>query len=147
MPNGSWFLAEGAESGTPTGFHTFYLVANENDDPVDARAWFIADTGVLKYQAFTVAARSRLTVALSGAAGTGAFASIFQSTTPGRDIYVARSIYWGPNFEAHRRVGDERWRRVVSRRLERGERRHFLLISTAERSHHVDVRFLTPRDR
>ena len=99
MPNGSWFLAEGAESGTPTGFHTFYLVANEHDDPVDARAWFVGDDGILKYQEFTIAARSRVTISLSGAAGNGAFGSIFQSTTPGRDIFVARSIYWGPNFE------------------------------------------------
>ena len=29
----------------------------------------------------------------------GAFGAIFQSTTPGHDIFVARSIYWGPNFE------------------------------------------------
>ena len=58
-PNGSWFLAEGAESGTATGFHTFYLVANEHDDPVDARVWFAGDDGTLKYRAFTVAARSR----------------------------------------------------------------------------------------
>ena len=64
VPNGSWFMAEGAESGTPTGFHTFYLVANEHDDPIDARAWFVADDGVLKYQRFTVAARSRVTVTL-----------------------------------------------------------------------------------
>ena len=30
---------------------------------------------------------------------TAPSARIFQSTTPGRDIFVARSIYWGPNFE------------------------------------------------
>ena len=35
----------------------------------------------------------------ASAAGVGSFGSIFQSTTPGRDIFVARSIYWGPNFE------------------------------------------------
>ena len=29
----------------------------------------------------------------------GAFGAIFQSTTPGNDIFVARSIYWGNNFE------------------------------------------------
>jgi hypothetical protein len=98
VPNGSWFLAEGAESGTANGFHTFYLVANEYDDPIDARVWFAGDDGTLKYREFTVAARSRTTISLAGVAN-GAFASIFQSTTPGRDIYVARSIYWGPNFE------------------------------------------------
>jgi hypothetical protein len=98
VPNGSWFLAEGAESGTPTGFHTFYLVANENDDPLDARVWFVGDDGTLKYRAFAVAARSRTTISLAGVAN-GAYGAIFQSTTPGRDIYVARSIYWGPNFE------------------------------------------------
>ncbi len=97
-PNGSWFLAEGAESGTATGFHTFYLVANEHDDPVDARVWFAGDDGTLKYRTFTVAARSRTTISLASVAN-GAFGAIFQSTTPGRDIFVARSIYWGPNFE------------------------------------------------
>jgi hypothetical protein len=100
VPNGSWFLAEGAESGSAGGFHTFYLVANEHDDPVDVRAWFVGDNGVPnKYQEFTVAARSRTTVSLQGAAGNGSFGSIFQSRTAGRDIFVARSIYWGPNFE------------------------------------------------
>ena len=100
VPNGSWFFAEGAESGTAVGFHTFYLVANEHDDPVDVRAWFVADDGTVnRFQQFTVPARSRTTVSLQGAAGNGSFGSIFQSRTPGRDIYVARSIYWGPNFE------------------------------------------------
>jgi hypothetical protein len=98
VPNGSWFLAEGAESGTATGFHTFYLVANEHDDPLDARVWFAGDDGTLKYREFSVAARSRTTISLASVAN-GAFGAIFQSTTPGRDIYVARSIYWGPNFE------------------------------------------------
>ena len=98
VPNGSWFLAEGAESGTGTGFHTFYLVANEHDVPVDARVWFAGDDGTLKYRTFTVAARSRQTISLASVAN-GAFGAIFQSTTPGHDIFVARSIYWGPNFE------------------------------------------------
>ena len=98
VPNGSWFLAEGAESGTATGFHTFYLVSNENDDAVDVRAWFAGDDGTLKYRTFTVAARSRTTISLASIAN-GAYGAIFQSTTPSKDIYVARSIYWGPNFE------------------------------------------------
>jgi hypothetical protein len=99
VPNGSWFLAEGAESGTPTGFHTYYLIANENDDPVDGRVWFCGDDGRIKFQTFTVAARSRFTLPLVGAAGNGSFGAIFQSLTPGKDIFVDRSIYWGPNFE------------------------------------------------
>ena len=45
-----------------------------------------------------MAARSRTTISLASVAN-GAFGAIFQSTTPGRDIYVARSIYWGSNFE------------------------------------------------
>ena len=45
-----------------------------------------------------MAARSRTTISLASVAN-GAFGAIFQSTTPGRDIFVARSIYWGPNFE------------------------------------------------
>ena len=98
VPNGSWFLAEGAESGTATGFHTFYLVSNENDVPVDARVWFAGDNGTLKYREFPVAARSRTTISLASVAN-GAFGAIFQSTTPGNDIFVARSIYWGNNFE------------------------------------------------
>ena len=98
-PNGSWFLAEGAESGTPTGFHTFYLVANENDDPVDARVWFAGDDGTLKYQDVHGARRGAAPRSAWPASANGAFGAIFQSTTPGNDIFVARSIYWGPNFE------------------------------------------------
>ena len=106
-PNGSWFLAEGAESGRPTGFQTFYLVTNEHDDPVDARAWFAGDDGTLKYREFEVAARSRATISLASVAN-GAFGAIFQSRTPGRDIYVARSIYSGPELRGqHRRVGGQ----------------------------------------
>jgi hypothetical protein len=101
VPNGSWFLAEGAESGNATGFHTFYLVSNEHDDPVSCRAWFVRDDGRQPhgYQEFTVPARSRTTISLSSAAGAGAFAAIFQSLTAGRDIYVSRSIYFGNNLE------------------------------------------------
>ena len=98
VPNGSWFLAEGAESGTGSGFKTFYLVTNEHDDAVDARVWFAGDDGTLKYREFPVAARSRVTISLASVAN-GAYGAIFQSRTPGRDIYVARSIYWGNNFE------------------------------------------------
>ena len=96
MPNGSWFLAEGAESGTPSGFPTYYLVANENATPVDVRAWFAGDNGALKNGVHGGGAEPH-TISLPASA-TG-FAAVFQSTTPGRDIFVARSIYWGNNFE------------------------------------------------
>ncbi len=148
VPNGSWFMAEGAESGTPTGFHTFYLVANEHDDPIDARAWFVADNGVLKYQRFTVAARSRVTVTLQGAAGVGSFGSIFQSTTPGRDIFVARSIYWGPNFEGSTGVSAAKnlathWYFAEGSRGGELFDNFFLIFNPLPTATTVDVTFLT----
>jgi hypothetical protein len=148
VPNGSWFLAEGAESGTATGFHTFYLVANEHDDPIDARAWFVGDNGVLKYQEFAVAARSRVTIALNGAAGNGSYASIFQSRTPGRDIFVARSIYWGPNFEGSTGVSATK-SKTTSWYFAEGSRggelfdNFFLIFNPMPAATTVDVRFLT----
>jgi hypothetical protein len=98
-PNGSWFLAEGVESGTVTGFHTFYLISNENDVAVSVHAYFAGDDGRLIERTYAVPARSRYTVSLADAVGTGAFGAVFQSRTPGADIFVARSIYWGPNLE------------------------------------------------
>ena len=36
--------------------------------------------------------------------GSGAYGAIIQSITPGMDIYVARSIYWGNNLEGSTEV-------------------------------------------
>ena len=44
-------------------------------------------------------ARSRLTLSLAAEVGPGAFGAVFQSQTPGYDISVERSMYFGPNFE------------------------------------------------
>jgi hypothetical protein len=98
-PNGSWFMAEGAESGTVTGFHTYYLVANENDVAVSLHVYFSGDDGRLVEKDYVVPARNRFTIGLGDAVGRGAFATVFQSRTPGADIFVSRSMYWGPNFE------------------------------------------------
>jgi hypothetical protein len=98
-PNGSWFMAEGVESGTATGFHTFYLVANENDVSVALRVYFAGDDGRLIEKAYVLPPRSRFTLPLSDAVGTGAFATVFQSRTAGADVFVSRSVYWGSNLE------------------------------------------------
>lgn len=98
-PNGSWFLAEGVESGTPDGFHTFYLLANENDVPVQVRAYFASDSGTVTARDYTIGPRSRTTISLADAAGAGAFGAVFQSRTINSDIFVARSIYFGNNLE------------------------------------------------
>jgi len=148
VPNGSWFLAEGAESGTPTGFHTYYLIANENDDPVDARVWFCGDDGRLKYQTFNVAARSRQTVSLVGAAGNGSFGAIFQSLTPGKDIFVDRSIYWGPNFEGSTGVSATKdlstsWYFAEGSRGGELFDNFFLIFNPLPAATSVDVTFLT----
>lgn len=97
-PNGSWFFSEGAASANAGGFTTFYLIANENDSAVDVRAYFSRDDGFTTKQTLTIGPRSRATINLAGVAGQGAFGSVFQSTTPGLDIFVERSIYWG-NFQ------------------------------------------------
>ena len=62
-------------------------------------AYFAGDDGRLIVKQYMVPARSRLTLSLGAEVGAGAFATIFQSQTPGADINVERSIYFGPNFE------------------------------------------------
>ena len=42
---------------------------------------------------------SRYTLNLADTGGIGTFGAVFQSLTPGLDIFVERSIYWGPNLE------------------------------------------------
>ncbi len=96
-PNGSWFLAEGVANAA--GWFTYYLVSNENPNPVSVRAFFANEFGAVKMSTFDVPARSRYTIDLQAAAGHGAAGAVFQSLTPGQDIFVERSIYFGPNFE------------------------------------------------
>jgi hypothetical protein len=99
-PNGSWFLAEGvAQPSTPNGFVTFYLIVNENPEPVNVRAYFSRDDGKTFSRTLTVAANARQTINLAEIGGAGTFGAVFQSLTPGLDIFVERSIYWGPNLE------------------------------------------------
>jgi hypothetical protein len=99
-PNGSWFLAEGFAQNIPNGFHTFYLIANENPEPVNVRVYFSGDNGKTFSRRLTIAANSRKTLNLAEETGTiGSFGAVFQSLTPGLDIFVERSIYWGPNLE------------------------------------------------
>ena len=98
-PNGSWFFAEGAVSGGANGFSTYYLVQNPNPVPVTVRAYFSSDDGRLAAKVFTSPARSRLTLNLGAEMGQGAYGAVFQSLTPGSDISVERSMYFGPNLE------------------------------------------------
>jgi hypothetical protein len=98
-PNGSWFFAEGVAAAGGLGFNTFYLIANEHDAPVLVRAYFAAENGATRQVQVTVPGRSRHTINLAEAAGRGAFGAVFQSLTPGLDIFVERSVYWGSNFE------------------------------------------------
>jgi hypothetical protein len=101
-PNGSWFLAEGNahdKGADPNGFVTFYLIVNENPEPVTVRAYFSSETGKTFSRTFTVAANSRISPNLANVAGLGTFGAVFQSLTPGLDIFVERSIYWGPDLE------------------------------------------------
>jgi hypothetical protein len=98
-PNGSWFLSEGSAGTTPTGFSTYYLIANENPVPVSVRAYFAREDGFTYAKTYNVGAASRLTLDLRAEVGSGNFGAIFQSLTPGNDIYAERSMYWGNDFE------------------------------------------------
>jgi hypothetical protein len=98
-PNGSWFLAEGAASGTAGGFQTYYLLANEHAVPVWIHAYYSSDDGRVIEKNYTVPAGSRFTIDLRAEVGAGSFATVFQSRTPGADVFVERSMYWGNNFE------------------------------------------------
>jgi hypothetical protein len=101
-PNGSWFMAEGVshdKQADPNGFVTFYLIVNENPEPVTVRAYFSREDGRTFSRTFTVPANARISPNLSDVAGLGTFGAVFQSLTPGLDIFVERSIYWGPHLE------------------------------------------------
>jgi hypothetical protein len=98
-PNGSWYLAEGAANTTPNGFKTYYLIQNTNPVDVTVRVYFSSENGIATTKQFIVPKQSRTTVPLIDAAGSGSFGTVFQSLTPGADIDVERSIYWGPNLE------------------------------------------------
>ena len=104
-PNGSWVFAEGG-NGLAPGFANYYAVANENSGPVRVRGWVVReDPRTVSFIEFSVPARTRHTVDLStivGSSGEGLYAAVFQSVPyaadgipSGRQIYVARSIYWG----------------------------------------------------
>lgn len=96
-PNGSWFFAEGASN--TQGFKTYYLIANENQAPVTVRGYFSDENGRTKTRNFVVPGLSRSTPELVDVAGHGSYGSVFQSLTPGLDIFVERSTYWGPGLE------------------------------------------------
>jgi hypothetical protein len=98
-PNGSWFLAEGIAHEALPGFVTFYLIVNENPEAVNVRAYFSREDGKTFARTFTVAANARQTINLKDIGGVGTFGAVFQSLTPGFDIFVERSIYWGQNLE------------------------------------------------
>jgi hypothetical protein len=98
-PNGSWFFAEGAASTTPGGFQTYYLIANVHDISVHLRAYFSRGDGWTTMKELVVAPRSRTTLSLIHVAGPGSFGAVFQALTPGADLFIERSMYWGPNWE------------------------------------------------
>jgi hypothetical protein len=98
-PNGSWFLAEGVANAQGNGFKTFYLLENPNPVPVTVRAYFSDPSGFTTVKQFNVPASSRTTVSLMDQVGAGTFGTVFQSLTPGADIDVERSIFWGPNLK------------------------------------------------
>ncbi len=106
VPNGSWFLAEGAANGSANGFKTYYEIQNSNPVDVSVRGYFADEAGNATMKMFTVPKQSRITVSLMEQVGGGSFGSVFQSLStdascPGGhcDIDVERSIYWGPNLE------------------------------------------------
>jgi hypothetical protein len=97
-PNGSWFFAEGA-TGSGLGFNTYYLLSNENGNPLNVRAYFAKEDGFAVEKHFNVPAYSRSTVRLGDHVGEGSYAAVFQSTTPGQQVFVERSMYGGSTLE------------------------------------------------
>jgi hypothetical protein len=94
-PNGSWFFAEGATEGG-AGFDTYYLVENPHPQDVQVVAYFARDTdGYTVEKSFNVPAQTRYTVRLGDHVPAGAYGVVFQSRTPGADVFVERSVYWG----------------------------------------------------
>jgi hypothetical protein len=90
-------MAEGVAG--EQSFNSYYLVVNEHPNPVSVRAYFADSNGNVKMTTFDVPARSRHTLDLGDIIGAGTYASVFQSLTPGQNIFVERSVYFGPNME------------------------------------------------
>jgi hypothetical protein len=106
-PSGSWVFAEGT-LGQTAGFTTYYAIANENADPVHVRGWLVnEDNGQVIFFELpsSIAGHTRQTLPLSAIVGptsAGRYGAVFQSVPyaadnipAGRQIYVARSSYWG----------------------------------------------------
>ena len=119
-PNGSWVFAEGEFGQTP-GFSTFFAVVNENPDPVHVRGWLVSeDTGQVTFFELpnSIPAYTRQTVPLSSVVGpnaAGRYSAVFQSVPypadnipAGRQIYVARSSYWGGTADIQSGPGHEK---------------------------------------
>jgi hypothetical protein len=98
-PNGSWFFAEGAQGSNSTGFETYYLISNPNAQSVDVRAYLAKEGGTTVETTIPVAAHSRRTVRLGDIVGGGSYGGVFQSKTPGSQVFVERAMYWGSNWE------------------------------------------------
>jgi hypothetical protein len=99
-PNGSWFLAEGVASDAVGGFDTYYLLSNiDPTTPVNVTMYFSKDDGTTVKKERTVAPNTRETIRLRDAVGLGSYGAVFQSTTPGKQIYVERSVYFGTDWE------------------------------------------------
>ena len=121
--NGSWYLAEGVVNlGFQGGMNTYYQVVNENDAGVCVRVTLAKDDGpttTTTYQiaedpvpaecvgsagAVFVPARTRKTYSLADFVGRdahGSYGAVFQSMTPGQQIYVSRSVFWGPGADSN----------------------------------------------
>jgi hypothetical protein len=125
-PNGSWVFAEGA-LGLSAGFTTYYAIANENAAPVHVRGWLVnEETGRVIFFELpnSIPAHTRQTVPLSAIVGPnsdGSYSAVFQSVPyaadnipAGRQIYVARSTFWGGANGILSGPGDEKTGTLVA---------------------------------
>lgn len=100
-----WVFAEGAASPATeaNGFQTYYQVLNPNiaaGDTVEVKVFFSDDAGNTGWRTFSVPPGSRRTLnLLTETQKAGTYGAVFQSQTPGKQVYVERSIFWGPNWE------------------------------------------------
>ncbi|MGE3843885.1 MAG: hypothetical protein AB7I50_20115 [Vicinamibacterales bacterium] len=97
-PNGSWFFAEGATGGGAK-FDSYFLIENPNAEAVTVTGYFARSTdGYTIEKNFDVAPLKRETIRLADQVGEGSYGVVFKSTTPGKDVFVERSVYWGSTW-------------------------------------------------
>ncbi len=90
-PATTWYLAEGCD-GTQSGFDTWVLVQNPNDEPTDVIATFQTDEGKKDGPTFTMSPHSRSTIHVNDHVDDDTGVSTM--VTSDKPVLAERAMYW-----------------------------------------------------